>query len=128
LVKIRAIWHDNSLSREQKQAAVLKTVYPDSVNIPYASIKQIKFALGGDKKYRSQIILSGILMITADLFFISAFSENDSYYSNHDAGPQPFIATKQGMDIGFLALLGSLVVYHQACEKTIYTHDWRLKN
>jgi hypothetical protein len=127
LIKIRAIWQDKSLTREQKQAAVLKTAYPDSVNIAYESIKKIKFWVGGDKQYKSQVMWAGILMLTTDLFFIASFTINDSYANHPDAGPPPFIATRQAAGLGLAAIIGSLVVYRQACEKNIYTRDWKLK-
>jgi hypothetical protein len=126
--EIKTIGRSRQLTHQQKQAAILKAIYPDSVNIPYNSIKKIEFILGGDKKYKIQRIAAGLLMISADLFLISTLSADDYYYKNPDAGPPPFIATRQGIELGFFSFWGSIFLYHEACIKTLHTCDWKLKN
>ena len=113
---------DKSLTRQQKLDAYQKINYPDSVIIPYDSIKKLQFSLTGDKKYRVQVRTSFIGYLTLDI--LCGVGLDLSAQNNGSGHPE---VSKPGLiGLGALFIISDYLLW-KANFKTIRTCDWKMK-
>lgn len=119
--KLRALSLDKSLTGEQRQTAFMNIFYPDSVYVPYDSIKKIKFTLADDKKYRFQTRFAYYLFLFLDVAMLAELSETGS-----SANPslKNFNIVNVIIPVAYVA---SLINLDLALHKIIRTRDWKLK-
>ena len=128
--KFRAIGSDKSLTREQKQAAFLKISYPDSINIPYDSIQELKISLWGDKKYKLRCIAAtaenAAIGFPAWITFIELAFNNPTSAST-DITPGEENAVKILIPVSAAVTAGSYYIARTGTNKKINTKKWKLK-
>ncbi|HWY99216.1 MAG TPA: hypothetical protein VNY36_09030, partial [Bacteroidia bacterium] len=124
---LKALNRDKSLTKEQKMEAFMKITHPDSVSIPYDSIKKIKINLTGDKKYSFQTKSAFALFLTLDFLTIA----DVGFITNPDNGMNDNSIAKNnkaGLEIIPFAFAISSWYYTYVITKTIKTSKWKLKS
>ena len=121
--EFKALSNDKSLTKEQRIAAWMKITHPDSVVIPYDSIRKIIFNLSSDKKYSFQTKTAFALFMTFDFLMVADIVTA----TNSDINDAPLVHYKGVFQIIPIAFIASDWYYFAVIRKTIKTKEWKLK-